>query len=95
MPNACRWVRRWYGRLCEERREDLTTATTDELIEELKRRSRALAIAFDSLAQGKETFYKTCRHGDKLVVSGLITALRLDSEYDFLNDPRNKPTDET
>jgi len=67
---------------------DLSTCTTAELIEELKRRSRAMVFGFDPLAD--KSLFTIIRHGSKLTVSGLLRVLTIDSDNDFTNDPRDK-----
>jgi hypothetical protein len=64
---------------------DLSLITTQELIAELKQRSKALVVGLDPMAD--KSMFSLVRHGNKLAVAGLLT---LDSDYDFLNDPRDK-----
>lgn len=72
--------------------EDLSFVETDELIEELKARSRSFVIGIEPKADTK--LYKICRHGDKLGIAGLLRSLTLESDHHLMNDERDQPKEE-
>nr|WP_294527526.1 hypothetical protein [uncultured Rhodopila sp.] len=71
---------------------DLSLATTVELLQELKQRSKSLVVGIDPMAD-KSTF-TVLRHGSKLSVSGLLRALTLDADNELANDPRDRAATE-
>ena len=71
---------------------DLSLATTVEMLQELKRRSKALVVGLDPMAD--KSMFTVLRHGSKLSVSGLLRALTLDADNELANDPRDRAATE-
>lgn len=67
---------------------DLSDCTSAELIEELKKRSKAIVLGMDPLAD-KSTFL-VITAGNKLSSAGLVRALTLNMDYILQDDPRDR-----
>lgn len=65
---------------------DLSTATTIELINELRIRSNALVFGMDPLADQGE--YLMLRYGSNLMCSGLLRSLTLSADQQLIKDRR-------